>query len=397
MSHVVRSGDRGLPSCSLVGLATVLFVGCADAPPDPAPDAVTLEIRVDTVEDGRIEVVNEIPAEEGAHAVWHAREVHRFALPDPERGAPLQLEVDASGGTLVVLDRGRLAEYSVDGTEIRSADLRAGPHTVGPQVWGFHMRADGGVLVRDGGGILELDPSWAPLRRHELTPSPARLPYQAMDGPGDQLIEMTLDWSYGPGEGQRVRRYTPVRYSTSFDTADSLASFEFVTDLAPGTPVEPPHAGRFLYVMGQGQQVWSAGSREYRVFGLSLAGDTTVAFSRSHLPIEIPEAARDSLSDEWTAEYDVSDAIPDTEEAIWRIIEDDTGRVFVFPNLAGVDRGAVIDVFESGVYEGRIHLPVAIMIDHHLPVVRKNRIFGFAPNPEWGYDVVVLEWGETPR
>lgn len=77
-------------------------------------------------------------------------------------------------------------------------------------------------------------------------------------------MEWAYRWFYGPCEDQRTVRYFPVRHTPDFDRADSLTAVEHISDLLPGTAIEPPQHERALRHLDPNGEVWIARSKGYR-------------------------------------------------------------------------------------------------------------------------------------
>lgn len=360
-------------------------LGCSE----PVSEA-GVEVQVDTLPDGVIEVTNLVEPAEAERPRWTAVEELRIGPPDIQ--APRQLVVDDEGDGLLVLDDGleQLKAFDADGAEEYAVDLRDPQSGIGRQIWGMARAPDGGFLIRDGDGFSRLGPDRQWERRHPFPFSPSR-PYESeWDGEG-RLVEWTYRWFYGPGEDQRTVRYFPVRHTPDFDRADSLTAVEHVSDLLPGTAIEPPEHERILRHLDPSGEVWVARSRDYRLVRRTLDGDTTLTFTRSFVPVEITEEEKAGMADAWSNVDDVPvDAVPETREVLRRIVTDAEGRVFMFPMVAGHSLGRVVDVFEEGVFQGRLALPVSLKLNNHVPVIRNGYIHGVVEERPREFHVVRL-------
>lgn len=369
---------------ALVALAAGVF-GCGE----PATEA-GVEVQVDTLPNGAVEIMNLVEPAEAERPRWTAVEELRIGPPDIQ--APRQLVVDDEGDGLLVLDTGleQLKAFDADGAEEYAVDLRDPQSGIGRQIWGMARARDGGLLIRDGDGFSRLGPDRQWEERHPLPFSPDR-PYESRWDDEGRLAEWRFDWFYGPGEDQRTVRAFLVRHAPGFDRADSLTAVEHISDLLPGTAIEPPQHERVLWHLDPNGEVWVARSREYRLVRRTLGGDTTLTFTRSFVPVEITEEEKAGMADAWSNVDDVPvDAVPETREVLRRIVTDAEGRVFVFPMVAGHSLGSVIDVFEEGVFLGRLALPVSLNVNFQFPVIRNGYIHGVVEERPREYHVVRL-------
>ena len=80
----------------------------------------------------------------------------------------------------------------------------------------------------------------------------------------------------------------------------------------------------------------------------------------------------------YSQRYQISrDEVPDTKPMLERIIGDNDGLIFVFPLVTGAPSGSVVDVFrDSGVFLGRIALPVRLEVLAHAPSARGGFLYG---------------------
>ncbi len=115
-----------------------------------------------------------------------------------------------------------------------------------------------------------------------------------------------------------------------------------------------------IAVDGRGS-IWFSDSREYRILGRSLAGDTTVVLSlREEAALVSDEDRREleKLASGRSSMQRYIDVLPERKPIIVGVFPDGAGHVLVIPETTTVRRGEAIDLFrETGEYLGRMMVP----------------------------------------
>ena len=124
-------------------------------------------------------------------------------------------------------------------------------------------------------------------------------------------------------------------------------------------------------------ETWSAmpGDPAYRIFRLTLQGDTTLVLETRRQPLPVSAAERDSAVDavlESLQRYGVTtiDAskVPATKPTVLRLFTDDTGNLWVRTSAA--EAGHRYDIYErEGAYLGTLSTPLKV-VSYIPPVVR---------------------------
>ncbi len=174
-----------------------------------------------------------------------------------------------------------------------------------------------------------------------------------------------LDWRLASPDGRMGARiqFHPVRLHADFEHADSLPPLEHQWPMLPSGGMPETHfSGSMVVGMERTGIIWFAHSQAYRIYRRTLQGDTTLVFGLPATAAALGETERALIRREYEhlpavlSEY--LEALPATKPVVHRILPDNAGHVLVFPDVAGVPAGGVMDVFqESGVYLGRLTMP----------------------------------------
>ena len=169
--------------------------------------------------------------------------------------------------------------------------------------------------------------------------------------------------------------YHPIRVFPDGEKQDTLPYLEFTQQMADMPSVgmrRPVYFGPDLRrVLGCNDNIWFALSGEYRLYGRSLEGDTTlIATLDGVTPADIDEADRDEVRAPFERRPnpavmgDYLRTLPEKKPVIVNIFVDGAGHVFVIPETSRVDAGTAIDVFrDDGVFVGRMAIPESVTID----------------------------------
>ncbi len=137
-----------------------------------------------------------------------------------------------------------------------------------------------------------------------------------------------------------------------------------------------PFAPGFRWRLARNGTLWGMLDGDYRLFQLTLEGDTLRSFTREFTPLPVTDAdmeqAREDL--EWFIRYGGKvewSKIPDHKPATEDFFFDDEGNVWVVPVATAERDWQVLEIFDSeGRYLGRIDLPFRLARPY--PVIRNN-------------------------
>ncbi len=168
---------------------------------------------------------------------------------------------------------------------------------------------------------------------------------------------------------------------TRLDTLDQLIIPRFVT--SDGKQRFPFAGVRVLHLDTEGM-VWVANPHTYQVSRGPLGGKRVPVITLDITPARVTEAEVTELrarlegrvppmiQAEWET---VFAEMPEEKAAIRALFTADGGRVFVMPDLDGVEFGTILDVFtRDGQHQGRIRLPVAVEANPP-PAITGNALF----------------------
>jgi len=187
--------------------------------------------------------------------------------------------------------------------------------------------------------------------------------------------------------------YLPVAF-TPPDRLDTLPSLEYWHPVtAEGQLMGGPGGGavRSLALHLNSKGIWFSPPDEYAVHLRSLEGDTTLVFTVPSRPMTYPDAMIDSvigaLAERGTIR--TRDSYVTRARLVMRVLSDDAGHIYVFPQEDDVPVGSVVDVFvDSGIFLGRMHFPNPIMTDAPPPRITRDAIYAVVQN-ELGVPFVV--------
>lgn len=178
----------------------------------------------------------------------------------------------------------------------------------------------------------------------------------------------SMDWGISFPDGRMGERteLTPIRFAPGFLQPDSFPPIVHHTRMLPDGSGPLPHFGGELTVgLDRRGGFWFAHSQEYRIFRRTFSGDTTVVISLPENPAKVGEVERNFIRASFVRRPDFAatflEGLPETKPIVRKILPDNTGYVYVFPDVAGALEGTVVDVFEEdGAYLGRISTQVQI-------------------------------------
>ena len=185
-------------------------------------------------------------------------------------------------------------------------------------------------------------------------------------GPAGVYIEWSLGWPQETDRSLGAIHHQLVALSADRQSLDTLMRLteEPESFSREGRDLPLPFFGERLVKHIDRGMVWFAHTRTYKIYGVSLDGDTVVAFGRDDVvaaPIEERDLAivREHLERFPTRFNDVYlRNLPPRKPIIHALFADGTGYVFVVPETETVSRGSVIDVFfEDGSFVTRMNVP----------------------------------------
>lgn len=383
------------PTLLTLTLVCLPGAGCdaSGRPREAQLSKTEFEYHIDTLPNGAARIVNRTAGSDAIVATWTATEDWSVAV-----GAGVEerlrsvryIDVHPQTRDLYVLDpeSSDIKIYEDSGTFSHSIATAPQGHPAGGM--SFLWDVDGNIVVRDQAGYSILRPDGSIEGHWSAIFAPNTPPYRAVFDSNGGLIE--TNGQLGAIDGERRAWPTLVfRVSEDFTRTDSLPPIDFTVDLVPDTPIPVPMNNRIVHYIDRESTIWFAEASDYRIFRRTLRGDTTLVFSLDAEPASIPAENKEVIAADWSQVYSASpEDVPDMEPIIYRITQDDHGRVFVFPRLEGIISGTVADVFHDGIFQGRISLPVALDLLWHLPVVSGDRMYGVTTDRTSGRRVVAL-------
>lgn len=202
----------------------------------------------------------------------------------------------------------------------------------------------------------------------------------------------------GPGVvvGERLI-LEPVVLDSMLVPGGAFPAIEFRQAMVPGGSRPVVFHAPKLLVAVDGDDLWVADGRHYRVHRRTLPGDTSLTVDRPARPAAVGAAERDALAVMFGNRPDVLrsqlDMLPEMKPVLQALAPDGAGRLFVLPELEGVPSGSVLDLFGAdGEYIGRVDLPEPVALPLWGPVLtaRGDRIAYVAADPNDVPRVVVL-------
>lgn len=359
-------------------LVASITLGCDDIASDE------IATRYDTLGSGIPLVVNRLP--ESPSSAWSVQLVSSIGNLDgggPEIfGRIADLEIDSSGN-LYVLDE--LAQevrvFDEDGNFLRAlgrkgqgpGDLRGGS--------GLNLDHDGRLWVWDPGNVrfsIFVDTGYV-----EYRPRPIRAviyPWRGEFASTGEMIDWGLDYPERVGNDPgSLAIFYPIRM-LEHGGLDTLPPLIDEIPRGPGGPL--PFASRLSIYQDERDKIWFSHQDPYRIFKRELTGDTLLAFSlEGSTPKPVTEADIDSVMRLYRRTPSGIEApsrsdLPETRPIVRRIITNSAGMVLVFAQTSAWESGEIVDIFtESGVFQGRVELPVRLALDPP-PVLNGTMLVG---------------------
>lgn len=381
------TGRRGATQTrTWIGVAVVVVtVGCGirDVPVGGSTSA-----RVDTLEGGRVRVVNSGPAWSEGNA-WTAEEELRIGT--VEGGGPQQfgqisaLKAD-SDGRIYVLDYQSqdIRVFDVDGTYSHTIGSKGeGPGEL-MQAAGLNWGPSGNLWVWDPQGRFSVfTPTGEFVESRPRRVRGVLYPWRGEFDVDGSLIDWGLDYPgmvREPGWSPHKVVYYPVRFSGDFEQGDTLPTLEFDFEMTDGGQPMVFSEGLSPFQDRNGA-IWFAHNKTFTLYRRTLEGDTTLQFSISRTPASVTGSDIDSVRAPYVERGRAGDApTPDmfasTKPMIRRIFGDTEGNLFVLSEQEGLALGTFVDVFRGdGHYLGRIDLPTPINFPYPPPYATDTHLY----------------------
>lgn len=173
---------------------------------------------------------------------------------------------------------------------------------------------------------------------------------------------------------------------------DTLPVFEFYAAIRADGGLK---LGRKTIVVVQAYdgRVWFAHSDEYTIFERTLEGDTGRSFSIPSRPARLPTTEMDSVIRAAAAQGRTltRDDRVTHRRLVTRVLTDNAGHVYAFPQEDGLPEGMAVDVFrDTGEYLGRMQFSEKILILGPPPYITTEHIYAVVPDE---FDVpFVVRW-----
>lgn len=378
--------------------AIVVPTGCGV---QDGPGSGSDGVRIDTLEGGRVQVVNTEAAWTDADA-WTAEEELRIGTlagegPD-QFGQIAALKAD-SAGRIYVLDflSQDIRVFEKDGTYSHTIGRKGeGPGEL-MRAAGLNWGSDGHLWVWDPGGRFSVFTAAGEF----IESRPRRVrgvvyPWRGEFDVDGSLIDWGLDY---PGLDSRTggspRRiiYYPVRFSGDFEKGDTLPTLEFEFELTGD-------GERMLFSEGLSSfqdrrgSIWFAYNKTFTLYRRTLEGDTTLQFSIEAVPPSVAQTDIDSVRAQYEERGPPNSApSPDmfasTKPMIRRIFSDNQGHVFVLSEQEDLALGTFVDVFrDSGRHLGRLDLPAPVNFPYPPPHATATHLY-YVTTDEFDVEYVV--------
>lgn len=355
-----------------VVLAAGVLLGCGS----DADQLGQIASREETLSGGVVEIGNVVRPEGREPPGWNA--VEEMRLDRDSLGRPLfdyvrHVTVAQGDSLLYVLDtrQSAILVYTPGGDQLR--EIRV-DRDLG--VRSFFWSHSCELVVRDTAGLTVFENDGRHRWRKSLGHGSGVPPYLVTQT-DKGLVEFDF---LGVPSGERfLKRILVLHTAGDFEKTDTMPPIDLTVELVPGTSVPAPMNAKTLLAAHEDGSVWFARNTEYRIFQRSLVGDTLMVFSLADArPAKVSTEDKDLAARSWIPPTVIPlEYIPDYEPVLQRITTGtEPGRVYVFPRLEGVTSGTVIDVFDSGRYQGRIRLPLALETLHHAPLIAGDMIYG---------------------
>jgi len=357
---------------------------------------------VDTLEDGRIRVVNTGPEWSGADG-WTVEEDLRIGTLEGEGpdqfGQISALKVDAQG-RLYVLDylSQDIGVFEADGSHSHTI---GGPGE-GPgefmRAAGLNWDPDGNLWVWDPGGRFSIfTPDGEFLDTRPRNVRGVVYPWRGEFDVDGTLVDWGLEYPGFTGQpgtpGPSRIIFYPVRFSGDFAAGDTLPTLEFGFEMT-GEGQRVLFGESLSTFQDRKGAIWFAHNKTFTLYRRTLEGDTTLQFSIDATPAPVTGRDVDSVRavyiDQGRPERaPAPDAFAESKPMIRRIFADDVGHIFVLSEQEGLPLGTFVDVFrDSGRYLGRMDLPAPVNFPYPPPFATDTHLYYITPD-EFDVEYVV--------
>ncbi|HEX9728479.1 MAG TPA: 6-bladed beta-propeller [Gemmatimonadales bacterium] len=374
-----------------IAVATGLLPLLAGCGPRDINAAARWNGTIDTLESGTVAVTNPETGAWREGDAWTVAEELRIGIVDGEGpdlfGSITALEVDPAGRIYVLEGQAQeLRVFDATGAHVRTMGREGGGPGEFARALKLDWGADGNLWIADpqNNRFSLFDTAGTFVGSHQapggfiIIPWPGRIDDQG--------------YLYGPVplQGETAFRMGLVRYDQDLEPMDTVTPPDFPGraeyfevrneqgHMRAGVPFSP---GLTWHIERSGT-IWAMLTGEYKLFELTLAGDTLRTITRAFTPVPVTEADVDSamVNFEWFirqgGKVDRS-RFPSEKPATREFSLDDEGNIWVLPiteNLA--DERRLFEVFDPvGRYLGRVRLPFDLA-RRPVPVFRDGMIYG---------------------
>ena len=366
-----------------------------------SPEAGPGGFRVDTLENGRVQLTNY----EGtwtAGGAWTAEEDLRIGTLDGEGpdqfGQIAALTTDPAGRIYVLDYMGQdIRVFEADGSYSHTIGGKGeGPGEL-TDAAGLNWGPEANLWVWDAGGRFSV---FTPAG--EFVTSKRRLvrgviyPWRGGFDLDGSMIDWGLDYpGLDPRMGSGPTRiiYYPVRFSGDYEDGDTLPNLEFDFELTDSGERMIFSEGLSPYQDKRGA-IWFAHNKAFTLYRRTLAGDTTLQFSIEATPAPVTGREIDSVRALYV-EQGRPDSAPEPnmfaseKPMIRRIFGDDLGHLFVLSEQQGLPLGTFVDVFSvDGRSLGRMDLGVQVHFPYPPPHATATHLY-YVTTDDFGVEYVV--------
>jgi hypothetical protein len=379
----------------LVLTLVILVAGCRPAEPGSSAkqaEAESSHVQIDTLPGGRVTVANQREGGWTPETTWRLEEDLRLGSLDaegPEQFSELAYILTDEEGRIYVLDypTQEIRVFSASGDFLHQIGRKGeGPgELIGAA--GLDWGPDGKLWV-GGARYSVFEPTG-----EFVTSYPRRVlgfirPWMGGFVQGGTYVDWGLrqessierkvgDYSVRTFTG--LTTFYPIAF-TPPDGLDTLAALEIHADVTEDGQLKEP-SQRLIVGQAEDGHLWVANSSEYTVRKITVAGDTLLSFSLPGRPLPVTAHEIDSTMAMYAGIQ--GPVPPPTRESfakyhrlVTRIVPDNAGRIYVFPQEEDLSAGAAVDVFEeSGVYLGRMSFPEKVLERSPPPHVTREHIY----------------------
>jgi hypothetical protein len=205
-----------------------------------------------------------------------------------------------------------------------------------------------------------------------------KFPWQAAFVQGYGFVDWGTLRPFEPGaSGQATVSSIPISFGEAFESQDTFPPVESRLETVRGRWTPRPFAERLHLFLDRQGFVWFVHGRDYTVYRRTLGGDTVSLFTLPVEPELVTAQERDGFVVHWRQWGVTREDVPRTKPVVLGIAGDNAGHILVFPHTREVAEGTAFDLFtEAGVYQGRVHLPLKLVLLNTQVVVRGGALYG---------------------